>query len=287
MYDLWSKNAFKAYFNETPFLLQHSFHTHELFAISQIRKLAQRLARQKIPRGYFYLAGKSRRMEWGSKEFQRTLDDAFDHWDTSQMRLKISYIHKEPEYKEWFEACCQSLDQLTAGQLTRDFKKPLATLFVTSPSQITPCHVDEEVNFLHQLHGTKSIYIYDARDPEIVTWEILEKYWGAGAFSVRDDLRARCKPYTLEPGLAVHNPVFCPHWVQNGPSQSVSLSVAFNLLQQPSDVLRLNYYLRRLGMKPSPPGQRPALDSVKRTAARSARFARNTLNSARTALNIH
>jgi hypothetical protein len=73
------------------------------------------------------------------------------------------------------------------------------------------------------------------------------------------------RTFHLEPGLGVYVPPHAPHSVKNGPQVSVSLSVTF---QTPSNqrVLPLHAFnsrLRRLGMSPTPPGRRPAVDRGK------------------------
>jgi len=63
----------------------------------------------------------------------------------------------------------------------------------------------------------------------------------------------------------VRVPVNCPHWVKNGPGVSVTLSVNFWYRNIPrADVYRTNYFLRRMGMRPQPPGASSFRDAVKR-----------------------
>ena len=69
-------------------------------------------------------------------------------------------------------------------------------------------------------------------------------------------LRKSARKFTLHPGDAVHLPTHGAHWVQNHNDVSVSLSLNMEFpkwLQ--ADVYHANYYLRRLGFSPRPPGQ--------------------------------
>jgi len=87
----------------------------------------------------------------------------------------------------------------------------------------------------------------------------------AGGLAVRDYALQRIGVYKMVPGDGVHIPVNAPHWVTNGESPSVSLSVNFEFKgSEKSDVYRTNYYLRQLGLTPTPPGESPLKDEVKR-----------------------
>ena len=67
----------------------------------------------------------------------------------------------------------------------------------------------------------------------------------------------------------MHIPVNCPHWLQNDDNVSVSLSVNFQF-KDPlrANVYRANYWLRKFGWKPTPPGKSPILDSFKAQAVK-------------------
>ena len=61
-----------------------------------------------------------------------------------------------------------------------------------------------------------------------------------------------------------------PHWVQNGPEASVSLSITFHtpVNKRKIGVHAFNAKLRRIGLKPAPPGRRPgARQRRRRTSA--------------------
>ncbi len=70
--------------------------------------------------------------------------------------------------------------------------------------------------------------------------------------------------FELSPGEALHIPVTCPHWVKNGSAPSVSLSINYELpASTGASVYRANYFIRKLGMSPAPPGESPAKDMLK------------------------
>ncbi len=262
--------ALRTGFNRTPLLFEHTLNDHPLLSLDAIAALAERLAAEPSPRGFFILpAGEPDPGQWGSAQFQRAVAGAVANIKSSRMRLKLSSVHLEPGYRELLEECAAQLDALTGGALLRDFPAPLATLFISSPGEVTPYHVDSETNFLLQISGAKSVHIYDGTDRSLIDTRDFERYWGLGHIDMPDGNAGTS--FELRPGLGVHNPVHFPHWVQNGQGPSISLSLGFVSRHDLSDVFRVNHQLRRLGLTPSEPGSNAVLDDAKRTAARSVR----------------
>ena len=70
--------------------------------------------------------------------------------------------------------------------------------------------------------------------------------------------------YTLAPGNGVFNPAIFPHWLQNGPDVSVSVSINFKRRNNATiGAYRANRYLRKAGLTPTTPGESHTLDRAK------------------------
>jgi hypothetical protein len=278
--DSSAHQLFAAGFNQKPFVFQHDLHTHPRLSLPALRELAAKIGKSETPRGYVKLPEFPQGLRWGSSEFQSAVNEAFENIATSKMRMKLSSIHSEPEYARILWQCSRELSDLTSVDLSRDFRDPLATLFIASPNQITHFHVDSEANFLLQIYGTKTVYIFDGNDRELLEWPELEEYWhGHGGIELREEFKSRARTFELQPGLGVHNPVHFPHWVQNGPTASVALSLGFEPVKSPVDVLHINHYLRKLGITPTPPGQNDHLDRAKSAVVSGARSMKRALKS--------
>ncbi len=116
--------------------------------------------------------------------------------------------------------------------------------------------------------GDKSISIFDRNDRTVLPEAEIEKFWAVdnNAAVYKPEHQDRARVYELGPGTGVHLPVNSPHWVKNGDLPSVSLSINFQFSGRArSDVYRANYYLRRLGLEPKPPGSSDLADRVKRS----------------------
>ena len=141
------------------------------------------------------------------------------------------------------------------------------TIFVSSPHVVTPYHIDHESNFLFQIEGEKEVWLFDPADRRVLSEEEIERYYVGNlqAAEYRPAAQAAGTLYRLAPGHAVHNPPLGPHWVRNGGAVSVSLSFNFGLrnLEPRARVYQMNYYLRRLGRRPAPPGLSGARDWLK------------------------
>lgn len=146
-------------------------------------------------------------------------------------------------------------------------------VFLSAPNSTTPAHTDHEHNFLLQVRGRKQMNIGRFDDPDVEARH-LEKMF-AGQRNM-DRLPSEPTAYELGPGDGVYVPANAPHWVVNGPEVSVSLSITFRtpVTERGAVVHSVNRRLRKLGISPRPPGERPASDRAKHAVQRSARLLR-------------
>lgn len=269
---------FSAEFDRKPFLFRHGLESHHLLSTTALKELAEKMAVDEKPRGFLRLADESWDKKWGSAAFRKAVSEAFEGIEASKMRLKLSRVHVETAYAELLSDCREELSYLTSVDLEGVYKDALATIFISSPWEVTPCHLDLEANFLLQIRGTKTVYILDGNDRRVFKSPELEEFWhGQGWIAYREELRSMAWVFELEPGVGVHNPTNFPHWVENGPTASVSLSLGFTRNRNPVDVLHVNYYLRKLGVSPTPPGEKPGLDAAKAALVRGARRMKRAL----------
>jgi hypothetical protein len=74
-------------------------------------------------------------------------------------------------------------------------------------------------------------------------------------------------------------PVTFPHWVQNGPEVSISVSINYKRMRNnDADVHRVNWRLRKLGLHPSEPGKAPVIDRTKGAIYRAIRSAKHKMD---------
>jgi Cupin superfamily protein len=266
---------FSESFGKRPFLFSHNLHTNDLFSIKAVEGLADIWSCDSSKKGFFYLDRKFR--EWGSEDHKASLVEAFRHSDLSRMRMKLSFIHTQPKYDQVLEAMTVELSQLTGVDLCKQYKAPMETLFLSSPNEFTPYHIDSEDSFLLQIQGTKTIYIFDGSDSEILNIRDIEKYWAQNEIKMREEIRSRATPFEMKAGTGVHIPMHFPHMVESGPVSSMSLSIGYESVQFDRDLYRVNHQLRKLGLNPAAPGKHKAVDTTKMAIVSGARTLTRTL----------
>ena len=86
----------------------------------------------------------------------------------------------------------------------------------------------------------------------------------------QEHFRARGMAVRLLPGDAIHVPVKAPHFVENGPAVSISLSVTWRSERSvaESELHGLNALLRRRGLPIGRIGDRPERQRARRLAYR-------------------
>ena len=268
-----SSKDFRASFDAKPFEFHHGLTTsHPLFNLPAIRRL---LEVPEVKNSIAYDAADVRvdqRWETIPKE-KPPIEEVFDQIATSGGWIMMRYVHRVPEYRAILDACLDEVQRLSGRHVQQDEKSREAILFVTSPNRVTPYHIDRECNFLMQVMGEKTINVFDRNDKEVVTDQELESYWSkdtnAGVY--KPQFQDRAFVTVMRPGTGVHIPVNFPHWLQNKDNVSISLSISYQYKDwKRKNVYQANYYLRKMGMNPTPPGQSAVLDYTKRIAIEAA-----------------
>ena len=269
---------FRDNFNRRPFLIGHRLVDHPLFQLPRLLELARSLPEAHVE----YNAGNipisvapelTPRTGLSPEETVRRIEEC-----KSWMALKN--VEHDPDYRELLHRCLAEVKP-HSELIAPGMMQAQAFIFLTSPGSVTPYHMDPEHNFLLQIRGSKRIHQFDAHDRTIVTEEDLERFYGGAHrnMTFREEFRAKAWVFELQPGQGLHFPVTAPHFVENGPSVSVSFSITFRTpdLEQRSIVHNINAYLRGRGWRPKPVGQHPWRDRLKATSYRLWRKARALL----------
>jgi hypothetical protein len=149
-----------------------------------------------------------------------------------------------------------------------------AFLFLSAPHAVTPVHFDPEHNFLLQIRGSKDLRV--GRFPDRA-WELreLDRYHDGGHRNL-ERVPPQASAFQLLPGDGAYLYPWVPHWVYNGPTPSVSLSITFRTPRSERIELAhaLNGRLRKRGWAPTPAGQSDRVDRPKAALMRLAGWLR-------------
>ena len=257
---------FEAFYGRIAFDFAHRLAGHPLFELPRLIDLAK--AMNEIPGGIVYNASKvdiGQRWDQTPKpkgDVIRTLReiDSADGW------VALKRADHFPAYRALLDACLEEMEVASSRKLREFVKFRNCIIFVNSPHRITNYHIDREWNCLLQVRGTKRVSVFDRSDRDVLPEEELERFWTVdnNAAVWRPQFADRARVFDLEPGRGLHIPVNAPHWVRNGPDVSVSVSVNFHMHDALLGyVYRTNYWMRRMGLNPMPPGRSQWRDAVK------------------------
>lgn len=243
------------------FKFRHRLAHAGAFSLDDVRRAARRLVDEKR---FDQVCGFSRGKEFAPQNVFQALDAMAAPEETNTWVRLTRVDEVVPEFRNVVTQFYADLSDLHQRDIETEVFKPFVTLFVSSPNEVTPYHLDHTWNFLHQLWGSKVVHLYDPDDPAVMSQADLENFYVSGGMPVKRD-GARSIAYELRPGDAVHHPVNAPHWVQNGPEISISLSLGLCLHRANRDarIHQVNNLLRRAGIRPAPLGHSHLRDSLK------------------------
>ena len=195
--------------------------------------------------------------------------------DSSASWVVLKRIEQVPAYAALLR---EALGELAAIVTTRTgaMHQLEGFVFISSPGSVTPFHFDPEHNILLQLRGTKTMTVFPGGDERLLSAEAQEAFHlGQHHRNLpwRENFAALGEAVALVPGDAIHVPVKTPHWVQNGPAPSISLSITWRSewSYAEADARAFNRVLRGMGVRPQRPGAFPARNRGKALAWRALR----------------
>jgi hypothetical protein len=258
-------------FNRHSFAFRHKLAGHPLFEMPRLVQLAQQCKKHPNarPDEVYYDAGDIRIDQRWDQADHPDLDagEVIERIHTSGAWMMIRRAELVEDYRVILDDCMGEIQELLGIDLDAVMKVKNAIVFITSPARVTSYHIDRECNFLLQISGDKALSVFEKTDRVVLPDVELETYWAAdnNAAIYKPQLQDRARVHKMVPGDGTHIPVNAPHWVKNGDSPSVSLSINFEFKgRERSDVYRANYFLRRLGLHPAPPGASELRDAAKR-----------------------
>jgi hypothetical protein len=268
VFDTQARARFAAHYPETPHILRHNLTSHPLLEIEALASLAEKLPitsveynRGDLPIG---VDGKP-----GSNGL--TIAETIRRVAEAQSWAVLKNIEQVPAYRDLLlgllEEIRPEIEAATGAMLT-----PQGFIFVSSPNSVTPYHFDPEHNVLLQIAGHKVMTQFPAGDTRFVPDEAHETYHSGGPRELRWDeaMLEHGTRFPLSPGEALFVPVMAPHFVQNGPAPSVSLSITWRSewSYRESDARIFNAILRERGLSPKAPGRWPRQNHAKAYAFR-------------------
>ena len=253
---------FLSQFNLASFSFTHNLYKSSLFELDNLARLSARLP-------YTYHSTSQPRIGAGWEAgVARDLPQVIMNISSTNSLVMLRRVEQDEVFGPMLRRMQSELVSLAGPKLEQDILIGRATILISSPRRVTAYHMDHDTNFLLQIRGDKEISVFDGSDRSLVTDPELEDYYAGNLNSAayKETRQKDAIVYPLQPGVGVHVPSHSPHWVQNYHSVSVSISFNFDLrsLMRLGRVYKVNHFLRRAGLRPTPPG-RIGQDGLKRT----------------------
>jgi hypothetical protein len=278
--DAAEQKLFRDKFDSLPFLFHHGISADPRFGMDCIKALALRIPQTVSLNGKI---GVSKGWTQPSAR-SATIDEALSGLEHGGSWIILKKVHLDPQYGDLLSKCISEAGELVHRHLEQEIESRTMSLILSSPGQVTPYHVDGDCNFLFQIQGTKTIYVFDGRDRLVLSEMEEENFWGGdiSAAKYREENQPKAWAFELKPGNGVHVPVIYPHWVKNDQAVSMSLSINFRFHgHKRADIYRANRYIRKFGLRPRPVGKSKAADSIKGNVVYGTRKVLNTLRGLR------
>lgn len=264
-----ARTAFAAAYPDRATKLGHGLAGHALLTLEALAGLAERMPADRVEYNLGKLPLGVRPEDTPSNGL--TLGETIRTIETNGSWAVLKNVERDADYGALLDRALAELTPIvereTGPMLHRE-----AFIFLSSPGSVTPFHMDPEHNILLQIRGEKTMTVFPAGDEELVPAVQSEAFHAGGHRNLdwRDAFRDRGMAVTLLPGDAIHVPVKAPHFVENGPVVSVSLSVTWrsNRSVAEGELHSLNGLLRRRRLPVGRIGARPEAQGMRRIAYR-------------------
>ena len=258
VFDASARAAIAAAYPEVPHRLAHGLRGHPLLTLDALAELAEALPaasreynRADLPVGLNGIVPPGNGL--GIGETIRSIAET-GSW------AALKNIEQVPPYRDLLLTLLEELRPAIEAR-TGAMLRPQGFVFITSPGGVTPYHFDPEHNILLHMAGAKTMTVFPQGDPKYAPDETHESYHTGGGRELfwTDDLARGGIEWKLKPGEALYVPVMAPHYVRNGPSSAISLSITWRSEWSfaEADARAFNRVLRQAGLRPRAPGRWP------------------------------
>jgi hypothetical protein len=263
--------TFRERFGKAPFRVEHALSQHPLLSIESLAQLADSLPPAKAEHNVADLPAV---LEPGATDLEsvnQTPGEVARGIESNGCWMVLKEIEHHPEYRALLNTALDEVEEQVAD-LEGEMRHRVGFIFLSAPNSVTPLHIDNEHNLLLQIRGSKAITIGEFGNRALRDRE-LERLYKGGTTRYLGESPEESETFELQPGDGVSVPLSHPHWVQNGETVSISLSITFQTprSERRGQVYALNSRLRRLHVSPHPPGKDGIRDRLKAATYRAAR----------------
>ncbi|MFL0357122.1 transcriptional regulator [Erythrobacter sp. GH1-10] len=252
-----SRDSFGRHYPEQPHTLRHGLDRHPLLEIGALADLAEQLPETSVEynRGDLPIG-----IDGKPEATGLAIGDTIRRVHETNSWAALKNVEQVPAYRALLTDLLGEL-RAEIEAATGELLTPQAFIFISSPNAVTPYHFDPEYNILLQIAGSKVMTQFPAGDPRFAPDAMHESYHMGGPRELRwdDAFAEEGTRFALGSGDALYVPVMAPHFVENGPESSISLSITWRSEWSYAEAGArcFNALLRRAGIVPKPPRRWP------------------------------
>ena len=248
--------------------VRHRLADHPLLQLDQLNQLAKRLEETGSIRSHSNLATAATSFHNAPSLHpnRASAKDTLEHLREAGAWLSLLNVQSDELYRGLVG---QVLDDIHPVVEAKDpgMSYRSGFIFVTSPNTITPFHFDKEHNFILQILGRKTIYVWEPDDLEVAS------HLARDGFHYRHDrslliwdekFRQRAHRVEVSAGDGAYMPSTSPHLVEVGDEPSITVSFTYytNSTRRDSFLHALRGRFPNFGPKLPPVGHSPLLDQA-------------------------
>ncbi|WP_298400998.1 cupin-like domain-containing protein [Sphingobium sp.] len=264
-----ARAIFAAAYPDQSTRLSHGLAGHILLTLDALATLAERMPAASVEYNLGKLPLGVRPEDTPSNGL--TLGETIRTIESNGSWAVLKNVERDPAYAALLDAALAELAPIVADK-TGPMLHREAFIFLSSPGSVTPFHMDPEHNILLQIMGVKTMTVFPARNEQLVPAQKSEDFHGGGHRNLvwQDGFKAHGTAVRLEPGDAIHVPVKAPHFVENGPTVSVSLSVTWRSERSVAEgeLHSFNALLRKRGLPVGTVSAQPEKQGLRRLVYR-------------------
>ena len=178
----------------------------------------------------------------------------------------LRFVQKDADYRKLVDTVLDSI-QAQVQRHDPGMHHRAGFVFISSQRMVTPFHIDSEHNFILQMQGHKTLYVWDPDDLEVVSELARDRFHHTRDRELlrwREEFRHRAHVFQLRPGTGAYMPATSPHMVEAGDDLSVTMSFTYytDATRRDARLHRLHNMVRSIGIEPPPVGAHPVLDRL-------------------------
>jgi len=262
---------FRDDFDHNSFLFSHNLAGNPLFELSRLTALAETLLKVEGPTAIRWKNSDAPvDAKWGQKapsEQIANVSEAIRNLDQSGSWVVLYRVQNDPEYSAILEQALDEMEEMMGRPLRSELTWKDSYIFMASPHATTPYHIDHETACLLQVHGDRVAHLWDQKDRSVLTENEIEEYYlgDIGSANYSEKKLEKAYTYKMNAGTGVHHPSLAPHDYKNGDTYSVAIGIHLckKDIDQKARAYQVNGFMRRMGLKPTPPGRAPWRDRIK------------------------